>query len=1146
MRTTLLLVGTLALLVGGFVLYWVAQSGDSSGAGGGTGGAGGPKPMAIRESESTYTVGGGKGVWLKQYDALGRLTNQFRADEYDPQKEGFVRVAKPEARFFMKGGQWIQVRGRSGDVYVSGLPEKSNGGGDNLFAPAGAGGSGPAGTPSRGRLKDVHISLFETPDAQTPSIDMEVDNAAFDNESFRIYTEAYTDADGKQIAADQVKVTVRGKYEFDGKGLTIRWNDRDQRLELLEIAHGERLVIKEPGAMRAKMPAKAPAAKVKQGAGAAPVVAASNDFASPWSSLPALVEPVNPLTALASADPAAAAQAVAAEEEASHYIIWLLDNVQVVQGEETIAVADSIEVHYAARNTPQHPQPTTAPAAQPAAPAQAAPEPAQAPAQPPATQPTADDAPQEPITIYWTGKLRITPSVSGPPVRLKPEQAAVQMRGSPVVLTRGNAVIRCPALTYRTSDGGATLHTSEAAPQVEIAQYATPARTGEPEMTLYSEWVEFAPQEGIATLGGKSRAEFVADESAAIAAAAGAEAAPPREMARVTWTREGIVRFAEKAAGGGDEESSIESLQLAGDVDVKHPQIALQSQKLRLAFAPPSPAEKVDPAANGARAETTRRPNVRQVIAEESVHCVLKGGSDVPRELTCEHLDLTTSLDPDGKLYPSLVKAHGKVRATEDGQELTAGDVEMTLAPISAEARAAAAKKVGEGGDKPAFSSGAIELQRMVARTDVRAASKDGTIATGTALVATSANGKTQVGLSGKPARVVDAQGNVLTSERIVIPSKDEAQALGAGTLRAALQAADGEAAAGETPRFMDVSWTQSAVLNGSLAEDQIQVTGDAKASMPQADGSVTTATARKILITVADKASAAADGAAPKPAKGKPLAKPAGDDDDDDTGGGALAAANLGMMKGKEVSRVVLARDAVIDSVLTGDDGGILQATRIQSTLLYVNLKTRRFIVPRPGTMLVRDHRPEDEAEPAAPDDTTAGSEPAGGADLFGKQRGATAFQWADSLDYDDAARRAIMKKDVIVAFRPDGDGKDQLPVRLSADTVVAEFEKPDAAAAKSKSPRDPLADAPALDLKSVTAEGNVKVVRGEEELTTPKLTFIPAQSTIVATGSESNRAVFSRAGRPDSFSATGFQWNTKTWDIKVIGAAARVSPQR
>src|SRR5204863_1117726 len=95
---------------------------------------------------------------------------------------------------------------------------------------------------------------YETADAAAPTLDIDMNNAAFDNESFRIFTEGYTDEHGKRIEADQVKVTVRGKYEFDGRGLTIRWNDRDRRLELLEIAHGERLVIKEPGALGSKRP----------------------------------------------------------------------------------------------------------------------------------------------------------------------------------------------------------------------------------------------------------------------------------------------------------------------------------------------------------------------------------------------------------------------------------------------------------------------------------------------------------------------------------------------------------------------------------------------------------------------------------------------------------------------------------------------------------------------------------------------------------------------------------------------------------------------------------------------------------------------------------------------------------------------------
>src|SRR3712207_3476368 len=117
--------------------------------------------------------------------------------------------------------------------------------GRDPFAGGGAGGAGGAAAqmPSRGRLDDARRQLAETADAPAPMLDMTMPNAAFDNESFRIYTEGYTDKDGTQVPPDQVKVTVRGKYEFDGRGLTIRWNDRDRRLELLEVAHGERLVI---------------------------------------------------------------------------------------------------------------------------------------------------------------------------------------------------------------------------------------------------------------------------------------------------------------------------------------------------------------------------------------------------------------------------------------------------------------------------------------------------------------------------------------------------------------------------------------------------------------------------------------------------------------------------------------------------------------------------------------------------------------------------------------------------------------------------------------------------------------------------------------------------------------------------------------
>src|SRR5690606_14858649 len=140
-------------------------------------------------------------------------------------------------------GDLIRVRGREGVVVMSRLPE-----------PEAGGSMAPSEPPSRGELIDVEIELFDSPealDADSPDNDTStlrvlLNNAAFDNETARIYTEAAV-IDGQQVPADQIPVTVRGRdYEFDGRGLTIRWNDRERRLELLRIEHGERLVINNP------------------------------------------------------------------------------------------------------------------------------------------------------------------------------------------------------------------------------------------------------------------------------------------------------------------------------------------------------------------------------------------------------------------------------------------------------------------------------------------------------------------------------------------------------------------------------------------------------------------------------------------------------------------------------------------------------------------------------------------------------------------------------------------------------------------------------------------------------------------------------------------------------------------------------------
>src|SRR5690606_15341066 len=130
----------------------------------------------------------------------------------------------------------------------------------------------------------------------------------------------------------------------------------------------------------------------------------------------------------------------------------------------------------------------------------------------------------------------------------------------------------------------------------------------------------------------------------------------------------------------------------------------------------------------------------------------------------------------------------------------------------------------------------------------------------------------------------------------------------------------------------------------------------------------------------------------------------------------------NVDVMKRKQVSRVLLNKDAVVNRRLADADGGVLSEMQINTSLLSYDVLNRRMVIPRPGTMLVRDHRPPDEKKKDKPG---AGGAEAEKKDGLSTQRGATVFQWADSLDYNGPANRATMKGDVVVVYKPDADSE-------------------------------------------------------------------------------------------------------------------------
>jgi len=274
-----------------------------------------PAPVLQKNSDpNERIIGAGENVWVKSFDKNNRLANEFRAAKYDPQGD-LVNVTRPQARFYLDDGAVLLIDAAHGQVVI----------------PAGTGqretmrdSRGQA--PTRGELYDVTLSLLKTVDATDPILRCTMNNIVFDNDTFRIATEAFTDASGQTIPAERVPVTIRGQdYDFDGYGLVIRWNEVDQRLQLLEVARGDRLVVKNPGALKLD--------SITLGRGDA---AAAGNTVTP--AVPIEVKWAGPLRVTPGK--------ISKTLDRQHYRAMLTEQVKVTQAENELATADVLELAF--------------------------------------------------------------------------------------------------------------------------------------------------------------------------------------------------------------------------------------------------------------------------------------------------------------------------------------------------------------------------------------------------------------------------------------------------------------------------------------------------------------------------------------------------------------------------------------------------------------------------------------------------------------------------------------------------------------------------------------------------------------------------------------------------------------------------------
>ena len=1021
-------------------------------------------PVTLTPNDSGSPLGNGDDVVMKKYDQrTGELASEFLAKEYKPQRGGKIAVRDATARFHMTNGQILQIHGETGLFTGDKVQPDQKGG-----APA------RAQAPSRGHLEDVTLKILDSSERESMTIVM--NNASFDSESSTIFTEAYTDAvSGREVAGDQVKVTIRSAktnpagYDFDGRGLRIAWNERDRRLAKLDVAHGELLVIKNPKGFAQNKAGVNLDSAVKNNppstieSTSQPVKGNKNPSSSKRTALPVNIDP--PV-----------------------YRATFIQQVRIVQNTQTIAVADRMSVDFWMGTKDDSAKPgmpsTTKAATQTTALNVTATLPTTLPTTRPTTAPTtamsatSRPADESPIYLYWTGPLHVEPYTQAAAL---PGESIVTLEGKPVVARQQGSEIHAAKLVYRTGDGSMRGSTVPG----EFVQMTSADAHGQ--SIIRTTALEYLAQAHppLAIFSGKS--------SAVLPAQAGGPGM------NASWIDRCVLRFETLADG----RSAIKQADITGDVFIDHPQIKLNAQRLELAFdsSQHGPASRaVTKPTTTATTKSTSQPsmqmNLKQLVASDSVHCQMKDSENKTQTIDCNTLTLLTDFTPDGKLVPRTVNADGEVHAVDADQDLRAGHLAVTLAPST---RPASTKPSDNAGG---FSSN-VNLQSMIAHDSVHVIGrKDGTEAFADTMLIDQKAGKPTIKFVGQPFAKIIQKSNIITGTVIDLsPDGQQLSVDGGGTMHGSQQQSPGVAV-----KPIDVRWTRSLRVDGK--RNIVDALGEVVATSVDADGTVDTARGDRAQLFLLDV-----------PAT-QPTTLPAAATQ---TAKATTRASTQATAMRKIVRQAIFHDNASISSNLLDNNGQPqrrmnLLASMIQYDLVPIPDKPnappmKKMTVPVNGRMLVEDYR-----APA--------TQPAGANSDMAGTRGATAFQWSNSLTYDDATHKAIMQGNIVIDHRDDVQKEDSL--RLTGDIVTAELEavattKPTTATSQPAEPK--------FQIRRITARGNLIVTMHGGELRCDHIDYDPLTHLLTAYGTETADAVFSRTGPGVSqpVHALEMQWDAK-----------------
>lgn len=1135
MRSLLRILITLAVLVGGFVVYLLVQPRSAVSQ---APLAGSAAPAGTFRDNPQEPLGTAQDIHLKSFSDTGQLVSEFTADRFEPRKDDTVLVQQPCATFYLSRGQRLVVSGRDGVVTMPQGPDANA----TLITGKSTGAAAAAQPPSRGVLHDVHVRLFAADQSTTPALTIDLPNAAFDNDTFRLYTEAYRDEHGNFIDADQVPVKVYGdEYQFTGRGLTIRWNELRDRLEELDIAHGDQVLIRNPAMLRQSF---------KATVGERPAAPAGD-------------------TGAAGAALTGAADAVPELPNLLYYRAVFHDAVEVMQGDQPVATADQMQVDLAfdqghsssATTSASAPGPQPAQAA--AQPTPAVAQPATAAAQPaPAARESAESLlGDRPVTIRWKGLLRVQPTAPGadsPPA----DQAVVELTGGPVVLHSREGRIGAAVVRYRTIDNMATLDSGPAMPVTlddGRGDHVTTPR------------MEFYQAENRAVLSGPGQADLQVKSAPSDVGA---------EPLHARWADRCELKLAAPSAGG---DLAIEHGRLDGDVRVQHPRLSMGADHLDLDFASPTETAASEITGAPASAPTSAPPSaptarssgrgsaspiLRSLVADGNVNCQITQGDRSRQQLQAGHAQLAFATDAQGNLYPHQVQAHGGVVAESAGQQFRAADLDLTMLPAPADglADSAAGGRTSSGARRD-DAMPQLVLRHLDASGGVHAQNEDdhSTLDAARVEIDDDPAGQRLITITGAQqlARLVSGD-QVLSGGLIRIdPAAQNVTVTGPGVIHGVLRSDDTR----EPARPVDASWKDRAQIDVARGTGVLE--GDVTAWSVSADGLQTyTAFGDRADLLLADARVASGGAAASQRAVETATTAPANGTTRPSAGAAAPALADV-LKNFAEALRARTARQIGFSghARLVSEqrsDGKVVRAANLSTDAFRFSIVDQQFIVPGPGQMLLEDSRPT--TRPARTSADASAATGAGAASaavstaqpLFGgdfdQLRGKLAMRWegrlvVQPLQGADQPFGATLSGGVKAAFEPQTDASRKIDFR--ADTLAADFRRASGAARRSSSSSEEF------ELRRVVATGSVQFAdRGESgkvEFAAARLQYDPAGQAapehppapmVVASGTDAAPAeLVTPQGSRVRFRE--LWWNLQTQQIdKLVGLQGTARP--